>query len=212
MRADKVTVIICCAGMGTRLGIGTTKALIDISGKPLIIRQLEQLTEYDDVRIVVGFDAERVIQTVKEYRQDIMFVFNYDYESTGTADSLRRALIGANDIIIALDGDIVLNTHDFQRFLKYDGECLGVSENATCEPIVANIEAGKVVKLKKGICGMQWSGVTKIKKNKLNGRNTHVYDMLNTQLPLDYVEVRLKEINTQEDYEKAIIWYENGCV
>ena len=139
-KADKATVIICCAGMGTRLGIGTTKALVDISGKPLIIRQLEQLTEYDDIRIVVGFDAERVIQTVKEYRQDIMFVFNYDYEHTGTADSLRCALLGANDVIIALDGDIVLNAHDFQKFLKYDGECLGISENATCEPIIADIE------------------------------------------------------------------------
>ena len=39
------TVIICCAGMGTRLGIGTTKALIDIEGKPLIIRLLEQLNQ-----------------------------------------------------------------------------------------------------------------------------------------------------------------------
>ena len=210
-KADKTTVIICCAGMGTRLGIGTTKALVDVSGKPLIIRQLEQLAEYDDIRIVVGFDAERVIQTVKEYRQDIMFVFNYDYEHTGTADSLRRALLGANDLIIALDGDIVLNAHDSQKFLKYDGECLGVSENATCEPIIADIENGKVVKLKKGIGDVQWSGVTKIKKNRLDGQDKHVYDMLNTQLPLDYVGVRLKEINTQEDYDKAIMWYENGC-
>ena len=38
---DNKTIIISCAGMGTRLGIGMTKALIDIDGKPLIIRQLE---------------------------------------------------------------------------------------------------------------------------------------------------------------------------
>ncbi len=31
------TVIISCAGMGNRLGLGTTKALIDVAGKPLII-------------------------------------------------------------------------------------------------------------------------------------------------------------------------------
>ena len=65
------TVIICCAGMGTRLGIGTTKALIDIEGKPLIIRLLEQLNQYDDIRIVVGFDYERVIKTVQSYRKEI---------------------------------------------------------------------------------------------------------------------------------------------
>lgn len=42
MSFDKkdITVIICCAGMGTRLGIGTTKALVDIAGEPLIIREL----------------------------------------------------------------------------------------------------------------------------------------------------------------------------
>ena len=34
------TLVISCAGMGTRLGIGSTKALIDIDGKPLIITNL----------------------------------------------------------------------------------------------------------------------------------------------------------------------------
>ena len=52
LQSDKTTVIICCAGMGTRLGIGTTKALVDICGVPLIIRQLELLKEFDDIRIL----------------------------------------------------------------------------------------------------------------------------------------------------------------
>ena len=45
MSFDKkdITVIICCAGMGTRLGIGTTKALVDIAGETLIIRELKLL-------------------------------------------------------------------------------------------------------------------------------------------------------------------------
>ena len=52
MSFDKkdITVIICCAGMGTRLGIGTTKALVDIAGEPLIIRELKLLKEFDDIR------------------------------------------------------------------------------------------------------------------------------------------------------------------
>ena len=37
IKKTDVTVIICCAGMGTRLGIGTTKALVDVGGEPLII-------------------------------------------------------------------------------------------------------------------------------------------------------------------------------
>ena len=53
MDIDNTTVIICCAGMGTRLGIGTTKALVNICGKPLILHQLELLKDYKDIRIVM---------------------------------------------------------------------------------------------------------------------------------------------------------------
>ena len=60
------TVIICCAGMGTRLGIGTTKALMHIDGKPLIIHQLEALKDYSDVRVVVGYQANKVIELILE--------------------------------------------------------------------------------------------------------------------------------------------------
>ena len=71
MDLKDITVIICCAGMGTRLGIGTTKALIDINNKPLIYYQLELLKDFEDVRIVVGFQAEEVIKVVNMYRKDV---------------------------------------------------------------------------------------------------------------------------------------------
>ena len=71
------TIIISCAGMGNRLGLGKTKALIEIEGKPLIIRQLEMLANEDDIRIVVGYQAEQLIDVVKKYRKDVVFVFNH---------------------------------------------------------------------------------------------------------------------------------------
>lgn len=208
---SKTSIIICCAGMGTRLGIGTTKALVDICGKPLIIRLLEQLDEYKDIRIVVGFDAERVIQTVRKYRDDIMFVFNYDYETTGAANSLKKALLGANDIIIAIDGDTLFDKADFQRLLNYNGECIAVSKNATMEPIVATSDGNNVVKLSKGNGDLQWSGVSKLLKNRFNGDGEYVYNILNKQLPISSLEIRLKEINTQDDYENAISWFNRNC-
>lgn len=208
---SKTSIIICCAGMGTRLGIGTTKALVDICGKPLIIRLLEQLDEYKDIRIVVGFDAERVIQTVRKYRDDIMFVFNYDYETTGAANSLKKALLGANDIIIAIDGDTLFDKADFQRLLNYNGECIAVSKNATMEPIVATSDGNNVVKLSKGNGDLQWSGVSKLLKNRFNGDGEYVYNILNKQLPISSLEIRLKEINTQDDYENAISWFNKNC-
>ena len=133
MSFDKkdITVIICCAGMGTRLGIGTTKALVDIAGEPLIIRELKLLREFDDIRVVVGFDAERVISLVKQFRSDIMFVCNYEYEHNGPADSVKKALLGARKYVITLDGDTVINPDDFKRFVDFSGECIAVTENAS---------------------------------------------------------------------------------
>ena len=83
MGHDDISVVICCAGMGTRLGIGTTKALVKIAGKSIIQRQLEMLDEYDDIRVAVGYQAEKVIKEVKHIRKDVMFAFNNDYRKTG---------------------------------------------------------------------------------------------------------------------------------
>ena len=74
------TIVISCAGMGTRLGIGTTKALIDIEGKPLILRQLELLKDFDDIRIVVGYQMEKVIEVVNNYRKDILLCLTITIE------------------------------------------------------------------------------------------------------------------------------------
>ncbi len=209
IRADNTTVVICCAGMGTRLGIGTTKALIDICGKPLIIRQLELLEACDDVRIVVGFDAEKLIKIVKNYRKDIMFVFNYEYMDNGPADSLKKALLGARDFIITIDGDTICNTYDFIDFLAVDDECIAITRGASKEAIEAKVIEGKVVSLSMNSDekGYQWSGISKIRKEKLVGDFRHTYEILNTQLPMRVFNMRLKEINIQEDYEQAIEWF-----
>ena len=78
MNNNDTSIIICCAGMGTRLGIGTTKALVNVLGTPVIIRLLHELSEYDDIRIIVGYQAESVIERVNKVRKDVMFAFNYN--------------------------------------------------------------------------------------------------------------------------------------
>ena len=206
------TVIICAAGMGTRLGIGTTKALVDVVGKPLIIRQLELLSKFDDIRIVVGFNAEKLIQVVKNYRKDIVFAFNYQYETTGVADSLRKGMLAARDYVLSLDGDILVNPEDFANFIATESECLGISPITSAEPVMATVENSMVRHLSKTEGNMQWPGIVKIRKEKLTGESTHVYDVLNSVLPMPVFNIRTREIDTQEDYEQAIEWFEKGMV
>ena len=59
-----LSVVISCAGIGSRLGLNSTKALINIDGKSLIAWQLELFKDVEDVRIVVGFQASLVIEEV----------------------------------------------------------------------------------------------------------------------------------------------------
>ena len=67
------------------MGLGQTKALIDICGKPLIYWQLEMLSEVKDLRVVVGYQARTLMQVVTQKRRDVLFVYNHDYFYTKTA-------------------------------------------------------------------------------------------------------------------------------
>lgn len=211
---NDITIVISCAGMGTRLGIGCTKALIDINGKPLIIRQLEMLNDYEDICIVVGYQAEQVIQVVSEYRKDIRFAFNHEYRTTGTGASLSKAITGARDFIISLDGDLLVHPYDLKDFIETPGECLGGCIPTTDDPVLMKIQFdenknSKVVEFSRNQGDLEWTGLAKIRTARLIPGDKHVYQMLENLLPLQVKQIRSKEIDTTHDYEKAIKWFDN---
>lgn len=207
---NNMTIIISCAGMGTRLGIGTTKALVNVAGKPLIIRQLEQLKEYDDVRIVVGYQAEKVIEVVKNYRDDVSFAFNYEYKTTGTAASFSKGMLGAREFVVAFDGDLLVNPDDLKAFLEQEEECIGGCEPTTDNPVLMTIENGNVVEFSRERGQLEWTGLAKIKTERLMPGDKHVYMMLEPLMPIKVMKIRTKEIDTQNDYENAVRWVQNG--
>lgn len=206
------TVVICCAGMGTRLGIGSTKALIDVCGKPLIIHQLEQLEKFEDIRIAVGYQAKSVIDIVNKYRTDIMYVFNYEYSINGPAASLSKALIGARKYILSIDGDVLFNAEDFKRFLESDLECVAISKNHSYEAVKVKTEGEFITEFNNYEGEFEWPGIAKVRSDKLSYGSRNIYEMLTPLLPLSTKYIDCKEINTAEDYESAIKWVENGGI
>ena len=209
MTNKDTTVVICSAGMGTRLGIGTTKALMHIDGKPLIIHQLEALKEFDDIRIVLGYQAEKVIEVVNKFRKDIMFAFNYDYKSTGPAASLSKGLINAKKYILSIDGDILVNPFDFREILEREGEYLAISNKHSSEPILIEVENQEAIHFsKRG--NYEWPGVVKFERNRFKKSEGYIYDVIEELLPMPIVLLRSRDIDTPEDYENAISWVECG--
>ena len=71
------TVIISCAGMGNRLGLGTTKALVEVEGKPLIMHHLEKLKDERDIRVVVGYQAEQELVQVWHWHHNMRMSIFY---------------------------------------------------------------------------------------------------------------------------------------
>ncbi len=62
--------------------------------------------------------------------------------------------------------------------------------------------------------GLEWNGLVRLPAALLdralhNGEAAgHVYQMLTPHLPIPAMRVRTREIDTSEDYERAIAWLE----
>lgn len=199
------TVVICCAGMGTRLGIGTTKALLHIGGKPLIIHQLENLDSYNDVRVVVGYQADKVIETVNAYRKDVMFCFNNEYQTTSPSISRVKGAINSKKYILSVDGDVLVNPDDFRQMLEINGEYLAVSKKHSEEPDLVTVNNGNAEYFSES-GNFEWSGIVKIKSEDLIKNNGEVENIF----PVPAFLIRTRDIDTQDDYDNAIKWFQNG--
>lgn len=204
------TVIISCAGMGKRLGLGTTKALINVEGESLIIRTLKLLNDVEDVRVVVGFQADKVISAVKEFRKDVVFVMNNNYMNTGTAGSVSLALEATREYILTIDGDLIIHPEDMDTILKQDGEFVCGSKIESDDPVKVTVKDGNVVEFSRDKGDFEWTGICCIKSKNVVKSDRHVYQMVEPILPLKHLFIRTREIDTMDDYYRAVKWVKNG--
>jgi choline kinase len=199
------SIILSCAGIGSRLGLGQTKALIDVVGKPLIYWQLEQFESIEDLRIVVGFQANDIIKTVLKKRTDVIFVYNHNYFHTKTGASYYLGARHGNEHAIAWDGDLLVHPEDIKKCLEFDGEFIGCSKTITDDAVLASInEEGNVTGFSRKNGDLEWSGPAALKKNNIKYISNHVFHQIEEYLPLPALVVRAQDIDTYEDYKNAI--------
>ena len=206
------TVIISCAGMGSRLGMNMTKALIKLHGKTLIEWQLDLLKDVEDVRIVVGYQYTQVIETVLNKRKDVIFVFNHDFRNTGTAASFVKGVkyTKEDNLLISLDGDLLIHPEDLKNILESDYEFVGVCDKNSEEPVYVNtyLENGieKVGSFSKLNGQYEWTGLAQISNERTFNGTKHVYQLIEPFLPIRILKLRSQEIDTYTDYENALRW------
>lgn len=207
---DNKTVIISCAGMGTRLGKNIPKALVEIEGKKLIIRTLEMLKECKDVRVVVGYKKEELIKVIKEYRDDVKIYINDNYMNTGAGASISLAVENSNEYIIAMVGDLLIQPKDMKEILNKEGVFACLCEKSTDNPILATIKDNKIVKFSREDGDYEWTGVCQIKADKFIAGTGNIHGLFEKFLPADYMLLSAKEIDTPHDYDNAIRWLKNN--
>ena len=79
--------LILAAGLGTRLAPITNdrpKSLVPVNGKPILIKQIENLKEngIEDITIVSGYRADKLAEAVNAKFSGIKIVESVDYAST----------------------------------------------------------------------------------------------------------------------------------
>jgi choline kinase len=199
------TVIISCAGIGNRLGLGQPKALIDIMGRPLIHWLLDMLEEESDVRIVVGYQAKDVIKTVLQVRSNVTFVFNHDYFHTKTASSVYLASLFAHDYIFVLDGDVVIHPQDLQDSLNMKKSFIGITKISSEESVLTTLKNNKVISFSRKKGDYEWIGPAFLKKDIFSySKDKHLYQVIEKNLPINCKKVRSMDIDTMDDYYVAL--------
>lgn len=199
------SVVISCAGIGSRLGLGQTKALIQIAGKSMIHWQLEQLRDVEDVRIVIGYQSSEVIKEVSKIRDDVIFVYNHNYFETKTGASFYLGSQHANNLVIEWDGDLLIHPDDIKKCLNTNSEYIAYSDISSEESVYVKLDGkGYVTGFSRNKGDFEWTGPACIKKDKVKFTSGNVFNQLEKYLPMKGLKIRAQDVDTYEDYKKAI--------
>lgn len=205
--AMKKTVVIAAAGVGNRLGLKQPKCLVPVNGVPIFQYQLKAFEGFDEIRMVVGYKAEEVIDAVSAIRSDVIFIKNNDFHSTTTLQSMYLGARGLVGRVLFIDGDMILSRNTATKvFLACESgyEFIGVASDISEEPVYAGVEDDAVTWFgydKKA--EFEWANLACIDCSKLEYKKTHFFVQLAKFLPVKAIEIERLEVDTPSDFEVA---------
>lgn len=198
---DEKSVVISCAGIGSRLGLGLTKALVEINGRSLISWQLKLFNDVKDVRIVIGFQGGEIIQEVRKYRNDVIFCYNHRYFETKTGASYYLGARHANHLSLEWDGDLLVHPDDVRCVLSVPGEFICYADKTSDDAVfVQTDENGNVIRFSRESGDFEWTGPACMDKRHLTYCSQNVYNMFEPLCPMRGIKVRAYDIDTYNDY------------
>lgn len=195
------SIVISCAGIGSRLGLGLTKALVQINGSSLISWQLKLFKNVKDIRIVIGFQGGEIIQEVRKFRDDAIFCYNHRYFETKTGASYYLGARHANIETLEWDGDLLVHPDDVKKILSTSGEFICYADKTSDDAVfVQTNENGDVLCFSREQGDYEWTGPACMNKKHLIYSTQNVYNMFEPYCPMKGIKVRAYDIDTYNDY------------
>lgn len=202
------TAVICAAGLGSRLGLDMPKCLVEIGQHRLIYYLLQLLESFEQIRIVVGFKEQEVINYVKNIRKDVVFIRNPNYRTTTNAYSLYLGTHDLQNPFLTIDGDMIVHKKSFQQFVEsceHEENIIGTTIAKTDDAVFIRMnDKEEVVEFSRQRIGdLEWSGIGYFSTIKINKEGHYVYQELEAHLPIKGKLVECYEIDTPDDLARA---------
>ncbi|WP_288431716.1 NTP transferase domain-containing protein [uncultured Agrobacterium sp.] len=200
--------VIAAAGLGSRLGHGKPKCLVEIEGVKILKHLLSLLTEVEDVRVVVGFEEREVISELRKIRPDVLVVRNPGFRTTTTLHSYELGARHIKGDCLFMDGDMLIEEASFKAFLK---SCmpnvprLAITKTKTRDAVFTTIDGDQVTSFRReDPTEFEWANISWLPNEFFADiGNTPVYEHLRQFLPISAQELTAYEIDNEDDLALA---------
>jgi len=205
--SQRTTVVLLSAGVGSRLGWGRCKALVEVGGRSLLEWQLRSIPSDVDVRVGTGFQANEVRAVVQAVRPSARTVHNPDFACSGPAQTLHMASAGLSGRVVSWSGDVLVHPHDLRRVLAAERNIVTVTDVHTSTPIYAAVDptgpVSKVTSLSPAAdmtTPWEWACMANLAVEMVvTQHHPAVFQMLATFLPMEAIFVRSRELDRPAD-------------
>lgn len=201
--------VILAAGEGSRLGRAgenVPKAFIEIDGRTLYDRQRSVVDAHaDDVTVVLGYRYEEVLDDIDSARVVIVENWrNYD-----NAESLRRAILGINDDVLVLNGDLVITERAIDRVVRryrnqHESSIVAGLPSVQSEHTAFQCDENGTVTDYGMIEGHRHAGFSIIDRSDVDTVVTHLRQNRQEWYPVAYPEIEAKLVIIPSDHHIEI--------
>lgn len=201
--------VIACAGLGSRLGMGLPKCLIEVDGQTILSRLIELLQPHvPRIHVVIGYREEMVADYCARHHRDVVLVRNPRFRETNTAYSISLGSVGFHTKVLYMDGDLIIGRKSLADFIRMAADhpaLIGVtkakSENAVLAAISSN--AGNDLAItafgRSLDSEYEWANIFSGPPVQMNDAKGFVYEALEPLLPLPACVLELHEVDTPGD-------------